>query len=261
MDSFEKIYFAGSANMNINSIMKNKNKNPGSPKSKLSSNESVNSFGEDVNECKYCFTEDSEKNLIQPCNCQGSLRNVHEECLCEWIQKSKKNLELTYENGLAYYCSKCELCNFQMKFQINYKNNFFFTLFITLKNLLMSFEKLSYFIFHTIIIFYFFNRLDFIVTNGLDVLYKNLNTISIVRFLNEMCYFVTILWYSKDIIKYYLNTFSEERRIIMKFVTIIVKESKEKKCMLHDLINDLTDKKNKHKNYEDFNNSEKEKVK
>ena len=105
--------------------------------------------------------------------------------------------------------------------------------------------------------------LNFIVSNGLDVLYKNLNTICIMRFVNEMFNFVTILWYSRDIIKYYIIVFSEERKIIMKFVTRIV--SKEKKGLFHDnenydknsfknLINDL-----KHK--EIFSESEMKKYK
>jgi hypothetical protein len=245
----KNIFFAGCGSKNANVICKS---NSGSPNSKSSYDESELLSIKEINECKYCFIEDDKKYLIQPCNCLGSLRYVHEKCLCEWIQKSNKNLELTYENGIPYYCNKCELCQFQMKFQINYENNFLLTIFITLKNLLLSMEKLGYFILHIIVLSYFFNRLNFIVTNGLDVIYKNLNTICIMRFVNEMFNFVTILWYSRDIIKYYVIIFSEERKIIMKFVTRIV--SKENKNLLKDLLNDLKDK-------EILNECEKEKYK
>ena len=201
--------------MNAKNIFFAGTSNPNSPK--FSSYSSSN-----ICECKYCFTEDHIKNLIQPCNCLGSLRFVHEKCLCEWIQKSKKNIELTYENDLAYYCSKCELCNFQMKFHINYENNFLKTIFITLKYLLMSMKNLTYFILHTIVIFYFFNRLDFIISHGIDVFFsQNLNMICLIRFVNEVLIFFTILWYTRDIIKYYMVVFSEERKIIMKFVSNI----------------------------------------
>ena len=38
--------------------------------------------------CKICFeTGDSEQNgqILNPCMCTGTCKNIHEECLKEWI--------------------------------------------------------------------------------------------------------------------------------------------------------------------------------
>ncbi len=72
-------------------------------------------------ECRYCLCEESKEKLIQPCNCEGSLKYVHNSCLGEWIKNSQKPYEIIYENHIAYYTSLCEICKDTIKYQINFE--------------------------------------------------------------------------------------------------------------------------------------------
>jgi len=52
---------------------------------------------EDIKECRICLESYGE--LISICNCNGSLKYVHQNCIEEWIRHSSNN--------------KCEICNQQ----------------------------------------------------------------------------------------------------------------------------------------------------
>jgi len=46
--------------------------------------------------CRICHQQSPDKELIEPCNCQGSIGRVHRTCIEKWLTISKRN--------------KCELC-------------------------------------------------------------------------------------------------------------------------------------------------------
>lgn len=58
--------------------------------------------------CRFCLehTQTNENPLIQPCNCKGSVINIHLVCLVKWRKFT--------ENPLAKY--KCQLCNVNFNF-------------------------------------------------------------------------------------------------------------------------------------------------
>lgn len=59
---------------------------------------------EDEEICRVCRSSGSpDKPLFHPCICTGSIRHVHQECLTEWLQHSKKEY--------------CELCNYKFSFK------------------------------------------------------------------------------------------------------------------------------------------------
>ena len=176
-------------------------------------------------ECRYCLCEESKQKLIQPCNCEGSLKYVHNSCLGEWIKNSQKPYEIIYENDTAYYTSLCEICKYNMKYQINFENNFFISFIYTMKNTLFSIKSCFFFLLHSLVIFYFFNRLTFLVYHGMYVVSKNFKTKYLMRFVNEMAIFSTILWYTNDIVRYYGNLFFEQRKSLLVFMP---KEKQEK---------------------------------
>lgn len=169
-------------------------------------------------ECRYCLCEEFKENLIQPCNCEGSLKYVHNICLGEWIKNSQKSYSLIYENNAACYSSICEICKYTIKYQINFENNFLVSFFYTLKSTFMSIKNFFYFILHSIIVYYFFNRLTFLIYHGIYVFRKNFKTKYLIRFLNEIAIFSTILWYIKDIMLYYGNLFIEQRKGLFVFL-------------------------------------------
>nr|XP_037877159.1 E3 ubiquitin-protein ligase MARCHF8 isoform X2 [Bombyx mori] len=61
----------------------------------LAQRDSISSIGSNV--CRICMTRGRER-LISPCNCKGSLANVHLTCLERWLNQVGRN--------------HCELCGF-----------------------------------------------------------------------------------------------------------------------------------------------------
>lgn len=45
--------------------------------------------------CRICLCDDGSSELIKPCQCKGSLRYVHENCLKVWILE-KQGIEKVY---------------------------------------------------------------------------------------------------------------------------------------------------------------------
>ena len=41
--------------------------------------------------CRICHSEEPAKDLIAPCNCSGSLKYVHQECLQHWLKINGTN--------------------------------------------------------------------------------------------------------------------------------------------------------------------------
>ena len=76
--------------------------------------------------CRICFTEgDFEGNnpLISPCNCIGSVRYIHLNCLRKWLT-SKVNVKSTTTNNIycyTYTYLECEICKALIPEQVEYR--------------------------------------------------------------------------------------------------------------------------------------------
>ncbi|XP_026316111.1 uncharacterized protein LOC113227414 isoform X3 [Hyposmocoma kahamanoa] len=83
----------------IGADKESKKKNSGNNSEKsdlaLTQRDSLSSIGSNV--CRICMTRGRER-LISPCNCKGSLANVHLSCLERWLNQVGRN--------------HCELCGF-----------------------------------------------------------------------------------------------------------------------------------------------------
>ena len=55
---------------------------------------------QDIKICRICLDEDDQKDLISPCNCAGSTKYVHRDCLENW--------RATNINEDNY--KRCEIC-------------------------------------------------------------------------------------------------------------------------------------------------------
>lgn len=65
---------------------------------------------DDVPICRICRCEGSEEDpLFFPCQCTGSIKYIHQECLQTWLKHSKKKY--------------CELCDYEYKFVAVYDDN------------------------------------------------------------------------------------------------------------------------------------------
>lgn len=83
-------------------------------------------------ECRICFENDTIDNLIWPCNCDGSIKYVHEDCLIKWIKitsndEYKKNCSICKTPYLIRYQNKKEYINLNLILDIpNICMEFFF---------------------------------------------------------------------------------------------------------------------------------------
>lgn len=55
-----------------------------------------------IKECRICFEDDSDEQLIKPCLCNGTTKWIHKSCLQRWRQQN-------FENDKY---NKCEICKF-----------------------------------------------------------------------------------------------------------------------------------------------------
>lgn len=44
-----------------------------------------------LKECRICFDKDNQEDMIAPCNCSGSSKYVHRECLDKWRAQNPSN--------------------------------------------------------------------------------------------------------------------------------------------------------------------------
>ena len=79
--------------------------------------------------CRICYEEKDEKDnpLIQPCNCHGSLKYIHLNCLKQWL---KTNTYILYENNefcktYKYKEAECELCKTKLPDYIRHKGKLY----------------------------------------------------------------------------------------------------------------------------------------
>ncbi|AMD20011.1 HCL140Cp [Eremothecium sinecaudum] len=68
--------------------------------------------------CRICRMESSEDNeLFHPCQCKGSIKYVHEQCLFEWI--GSKNIDVSRPGTTV----KCDICHFPFQLKTIYDEN------------------------------------------------------------------------------------------------------------------------------------------
>lgn len=71
--------------------------------------------------CRICLDEDDPTDiaginpLITPCNCTGSMRYIHVQCVREWLDSKKQQQQL--DGVYSYYWEElsCELCKSALK--------------------------------------------------------------------------------------------------------------------------------------------------
>ena len=63
--------------------------------------------------CRFCHSDEaSEASLITPCECKGSMRYVHPECLSNWRKTSEKARDQCTLCGTKYMYSKYDLAHY-----------------------------------------------------------------------------------------------------------------------------------------------------
>jgi len=140
-------------NNNKMSSKKYTNKSPGN-NNISEKNKSITPFS-DYNQkvCRICYLdEDTDSNpLIQPCQCSGSLRYIHLDCLRHWIGTRNWTRVENNEHCCIYLIKEidCELCKTKLPDYIRHKNKLYkiiefkteFKNYITFENLTLDKHK------------------------------------------------------------------------------------------------------------------------
>lgn len=58
---------------------------------------------ESAMQCRICFGDDDVDRMFSPCNCTGTMKNVHIRCLLDWVRAQPLN------------CKKCPVCGANYK--------------------------------------------------------------------------------------------------------------------------------------------------
>ena len=66
--------------------------------------------------CRFCYgkTIDNSNPFLAVCNCAGSAKYIHSECLVEWIKKRSGINQQRLKEGVYYAYAKaftCEVCH------------------------------------------------------------------------------------------------------------------------------------------------------
>lgn len=62
--------------------------------------------------CRICLCDDDdqENELICPCNCAGTMKDIHINCLREWLNSKKLVYQGERVKSFFWKALECELC-------------------------------------------------------------------------------------------------------------------------------------------------------
>jgi hypothetical protein len=61
--------------------------------------------------CRICLGEEEDDNpIISPCNCTGSVKFIHLNCIKEWLEGKKHKKETPFVNSYIWRGLECEIC-------------------------------------------------------------------------------------------------------------------------------------------------------
>ncbi|CAD8053603.1 unnamed protein product [Paramecium sonneborni] len=67
--------------------------------------------------CRICLEQDSLDKLISPCNCDGTIKYIHMDCLKTWLLIKLQQIQ---------FQAQCELCNSYLQCQLTFSTKFVF---------------------------------------------------------------------------------------------------------------------------------------
>jgi E3 ubiquitin-protein ligase DOA10 len=166
-----------------------------------------------MRECRYCLSNENTENLIIPCNCEGSLRYVHQSCLKEWIGTTR---DLHKFDDI--FTIPCEICKYNIRCTRTFENNFIIALFKSISCSVMSIKNIGMFVVQVLMIYAFILQVDTIITLIMRLVAKNFKTKYLMRLVNQIPVLLICMWFLVDLFKYYRNIFYENRKPKIQFI-------------------------------------------
>lgn len=171
-------------------------------------------------ECRYCLSSDNQENMITPCNCEGSMRYVHQQCLEGWINKTNKKIVVIKENYNRLNILPCELCKYEIKFRKIPKNNVLISFYRMLSKILSSFKQTILLSTHFFGSFLILNRSRV----ALKKIPKKIAKIHIkFKYISFLHYFIFIICSGlsiENIYSHYKKVYLKERCFVSQFLPV-----------------------------------------
>lgn len=174
-------------------------------------------------ECRYCLSDDQGEKLIDPCNCEGTMKYVHQECLEDWIKNGNRQVYEKKDEKInkKVYVTICEICKYHMKYTKSYKNNFLHSIFKMLKLIFGNIRNGSILLLHSVIIYFLMKRLKLFYAEIVSLFKKKLRFSDInlfVNLLHNMTIFSSIILGLNDIYMFYSKLYFTKRKCLISFL-------------------------------------------
>jgi hypothetical protein len=188
----------------------------------------MDNFGfTDKKECRYCLSGDKKENMINPCQCEGTMKYVHQQCLEDWIKNRNQTIpEKNSATNEKIFSTPCEICKSQMRFTKYFKNNLMKSILKMLKNIFGSFKSIINFSLNSVIVFYLIKRMRMLIDEYMN-LFKNffnlINPSFWINFIHNITVLTSILVAMNDIISFYSKMFLSKRKCVTYFLPRVEK--------------------------------------
>jgi len=188
----------------------------------------------DKKECRYCLSDDKNRNLINPCLCEGTMKYVHQECLEEWIKNGNKSIsEINSDSNKKLFSTCCEICKFEIKYTKHYKNNLLKSIYKMLKNIFGSLKNVCNLIIHFVIVFFLIKRLKMLLKEFSSIFKKFILVNFLqpsfwINFIHYFSVFTSIFIALNDLCSFYSKMLITKRKCIVYFLPKIEQESVNK---------------------------------
>lgn len=72
---------------------------------------------DNLEECRICLQHDEPNDLLSPCQCSGTLRYVHPDCMATWLNTMIRKSKTVICGTKAHIY--CELCHQKISFAVD----------------------------------------------------------------------------------------------------------------------------------------------
>jgi E3 ubiquitin-protein ligase DOA10 len=167
-------------------------------------------------ECRYCLSDDRAEKLIDPCNCEGTMKYVHKDCLGDWIKNSKREVYL--DKVKNYFVTKCEICNYQIRYKKSFKYSIFKSLIKLIKTTFGTSKNCLIFLIHCLVVFFLYKRSKLFIFEMLEVFKSKFRVSVLFNVAHNASVLLSILLGINDIYMFYNKLFIEKRKLLVEFL-------------------------------------------
>ena len=165
-------------------------------------------------ECRYCLSGDKSEKLIAPCHCEGTMRYVHEECLEDWI--NNRGLYMLTRNEI--YSTKCEICNWEIRYRKSYKYSIFESLIRLIKSTFSNVKNCAILVIHSIIIYYLMKRFKLFIRESIQLFKTKFKPSLLINISHNVSILISIILGLNDIYCFYNKMLADKRKCKIEFL-------------------------------------------